>query len=191
MSSPVATRGATVWLTGLPAAGKSTIARAVAALVSDEVDVEILDGDELRATLSHDLGFAAADRDTHVRRVGFVAELLARHGTLVLVPVIAPYAEAREDVRRHHHDHGSTYVQVYVSTPVTECARRDPKGLYDKARHGKLTGLTGVDDRYDEPTDPDLRLDTTHIDIATAAEQVCRLLADRELLEPVAVRPLQ
>jgi adenylylsulfate kinase len=188
MSSP---QGATVWFTGLPGAGKSTIARAVAALVSDEVDVEILDGDELRATLSSDLGFAPADRDTHVRRVGFVAELLARHGTLVLVPVIAPYAGARDDVRRHHRDHGSTFVQVYVNTPVTECARRDPKGLYDKARHGELTGLTGVDDRYDEPADPDLRLDTTHIDVATAAGQVCRLLADRELLEPVSVRPLQ
>jgi adenylylsulfate kinase len=180
-----------VWLTGLSGAGKSTIARAVASLVSDDVDVEILDGDELRATLSADLGFAPADRDTHVRRVGFVAELLARHGTLVLVPVIAPYAAAREDVRRHHRDHGSTYVQVHVSTPVAECARRDPKGLYDKARHGELTGLTGVDDRYDEPVDPDLRLDTTDIDVETAAARVCRLLADRALLQPVAVRPFQ
>jgi adenylylsulfate kinase len=188
---PSVTRGATVWFTGLPGAGKSTIARAVAALLSDEVDVEILDGDELRATLSSDLGFSPADRDTHVRRVGFVAELLARHGTLVLVPVIAPYATAREEVRRHHRDRGSTYVQVYVSTPMAECARRDPKGLYGKASRGELTGLTGVDDRYDVPTDPDLRVDTTGIDVGAAALRVCHVLSELGLLESVAVRPLQ
>lgn len=184
-------RGATVWFTGLSGAGKSTVARALADLVRGEADVEILDGDELRATISSDLGFTPADRDTHVRRVGFVAELLARHGTLVLVPVIAPYAPARDEVRLHHLAHGSTYVQVYVSTPLAECARRDPKGLYDKAAHGRLAGLTGVDDRYDEPRDPDLYLDTTDIDVDTAAERVRALLADLELLQPVAVRPLQ
>jgi len=191
MPARTAGRGATVWLTGLPGSGKSTIARAIAALVAQDVDVEILDGDELRATLSSDLGFSAADRDTHVRRVGFVAELLARHGTLVLVPVIAPYEGARQQVRRHHDDHGSTYVQVHVSTPLSECVRRDPKGLYDKALHGQLPGLTGVDDRYDEPPDPDIRVDTTDIDVETAAGQVCQVLADLELLQPVAVRPRQ
>lgn len=183
--------GATVWFTGLSGAGKSTIARAVAALVAHDVDVEILDGDELRTTLSSDLGFSAADRDTHVRRVGFVAELLARHGTLVLVPVIAPYEPARDRLRRHHASHDTTYVQVHVSTPLRECVRRDPKGLYDKALHGELRGMTGVDDRYDEPPHPDLRVDTTDIDVDTAAERVCRLLAERGLLQPVAVRPLQ
>jgi adenylylsulfate kinase len=183
--------GATVWFTGLSGAGKSTIARAVASLVAGDVDVEVLDGDDLRATISSDLGFSPADRDTHVRRVGFVAELLARHGTLVLVPVIAPYAESREGVRRYHQARGSTYLQVHVCTPLAECTRRDPKGLYRKAWHGELTGLTGVDDRYDEPVDPDLRLDTTDIDVPTAATRVCRLLADRRLLKPVAVRPFQ
>ena len=180
-----------MWFTGLPGSGKSTIARAIAALVAQDVDVEILDGDELRATLSNDLGFSAADRDTHVRRVGFVAELLARHGTLVLVPVIAPYEPARQQVRRHHADHGSTYVEVHVSTPLAECVRRDPKGLYAKALHGRLPGLTGVDDRYDEPPDPDIRVDTTDIDVETAAARVCKVLTDLELLQPVAVRPLQ
>ena len=174
--------GATVWFTGLSGAGKSTIARAVASLVSDEVDVEVLDGDDLRATISSDLGFSRHDRDVHVRRVGFVAELLARHGTLVLVPVIAPYADTRDSVRRHHDEHGSTFVQVHVSTPLAECARRDPKGLYDKASHGELTGLTGVDDRYDEPVDPDLRIDTTDIDVPTAAGRVLGLLTERELI---------
>jgi adenylylsulfate kinase len=175
-------RGATVWFTGLSGAGKSTIARAVASFVSDVVDVEVLDGDELRATISSDLGFSPHDRDVHVRRVGFVAELLARHGTLVLVPVIAPYADTRDSVRRHHDRHGSTFVQVHVSTPLAECARRDPKGLYDKASNGELTGLTGVDDRYDEPVDPDLRIDTTDIDVPTAAGRVLGLLTERELI---------
>jgi adenylylsulfate kinase len=175
-------RGATVWFTGLSGAGKSTIAQAVASLLSDDVDVEVLDGDELRATISSDLGFSPHDRDVHVRRVGFVAELLARHGTLVLVPVIAPYTEARDSVRRHHDQHGSTFLQVYVSTPLTECARRDTKGLYDRASHGRLTGLTGVDDRYDEPVDPDLRVDTTDIDVPTAAGRVLELLAARDLI---------
>jgi adenylylsulfate kinase len=183
--------GATVWFTGLPGAGKSTVARAVAGLLSDAVDVEILDGDELRTSLSSDLGFSPADRDTHVRRVGFVSELLARHGVLVLVPVIAPYAPAREGVRRHHLDRGSSFVQVHVSTPLAECARRDPKGLYGKARRGLISGLTGVDDRYDVPVDPDLRLDTTDIGVSAAAERVCRLLVDLGLLKAVPVRPFQ
>jgi adenylylsulfate kinase len=186
MSSVAATRhnrGATVWFTGLSGAGKSTVARAVESFVYGKVDVEVLDGDELRATLSSDLGFSEHDRDVHVRRVGFVAELLARHGTLVLVPVIAPYSAARDGVREHHDSHGSAFVQVYVNTPLAECARRDPKGLYDRASHGQLTGLTGVDDRYEEPADPDLRLDTTGLDVPTAATRVLRLLAERDLID--------
>jgi adenylylsulfate kinase len=89
-------------------------------------------------------------------------------------------------VRRHHDEHGSTFVQVHVSTPLAECARRDPKGLYDKASTGKLTGLTGVDDRYDEPVDPDLRIDTTDIDVPTAAGRVLGLLTERELIAKMA-----
>ncbi|HEX3780426.1 MAG TPA: adenylyl-sulfate kinase [Pseudonocardiaceae bacterium] len=168
--------GVTVWLTGLPGAGKTTIAETIAALVDDSVEVELLDGDELRRTLSADLGFSRQDRETHVRRVGFVAELLTRHGVLTLVPVIAPYATARAAVREHHQRHGSAYVEVHVATPVEECMRRDPKGLYARARAGQLPGLTGVDDRYEQPSRPELRLDTTDIDPTTAARRILDLL---------------
>jgi adenylylsulfate kinase len=176
--------GATVWLTGLPGAGKTTIARTVADLVGDAGEVALLDGDELRATLSADLGFSRHDRDEHVRRVGFVAELLARHGVLALVTVIAPYAQARQAVREHHREHGSRFVEVHVATSLAECMRRDPKGLYAKARAGRLTGLTGVDDVYEQPVHPELRLDTSDMDAATAARQVLRLLPSQ-----VAQRP--
>ena len=172
--------GATIWFTGLSGAGKSTIARAVESLVDGPT--EVLDGDELRATISSELGFSAQDRDRHVCRVGYIAELLAHNGVVALVPVIAPYARARDCVRQRHAARGSTYLEVHVATPLAECARRDPKGLYDKASRGELQGLTGVDDPYEPPAAPDLRLDTTDLDVPAAADQVVQLLAERGLL---------
>jgi adenylylsulfate kinase len=172
-------RGATVWLTGLSGAGKTTIADAVAGqLRTAGREVEVLDGDELRRGLSAGLGFSRQDRDTHVRRVGFVAELLARHGVVVLVPVIAPYTATRDEVRAHHDAHGSGYLEVHVATPLAECIRRDVKGLYARAAAGELTGMTGVDDPYEEPDKPDLLLDTTSTDTA-AARRVMELLTER------------
>jgi adenylylsulfate kinase len=153
--------GATVWLTGLPSAGKSTIARALASqLRADGRRVELLDGDELRTNLTADLGFSREDRDTNVRRVGFIAGLLARHGVIALVPVIAPYAEARAAVRAAHDVDGTAFIEVHVATPLEVCAERDVKGLYAKQRAGEIHGLTGVDDPYEIPTNPELRLDT-------------------------------
>ncbi|MGQ0774144.1 MAG: adenylyl-sulfate kinase [Pseudonocardiales bacterium] len=173
-------RGATVWLTGLSGAGKTTIADAVAShLRVSGRDVEVLDGDELRRGLSAGLGFSRADRDTHVRRVGFVAELLARHGVIALVPVIAPYAATRHEVRTQHDGHGTAYLEVHVATPLAECTRRDVKGLYARAAVGELTSMTGVDDPYEEPDKPDLRLDTTGLDVRTAARRVLDLLTER------------
>jgi adenylylsulfate kinase len=174
--------GVTVWLTGLPGAGKSTIAATVASMLGDDVETEVLDGDELRTTISSDLGFSAEHRDIHGRRVGFVAEMLASHRILTLVPVIAPRAGTRTAVREHHRRRGTEFLEVYVATPVAECARRDPKGLYARAFAGELTGLTGVDDDYEQPSTPDLRLDTTDIDVTAAATRVLDLLADRKLL---------
>jgi len=175
-------RGATVWLTGLSGAGKTTVADAVAGqLRVAGREVEVLDGDELRRGLSAGLGFSRADRDTHVRRVGFVAELLARHGVVALVPVIAPYAATRDEVRAQHDAHGTSYLEVHVATPLAECRRRDVKGLYARAAAGELTGMTGVDDPYEEPAKPDLRLDTTGTDIAAAARRVMDLLTERGL----------
>lgn len=175
-------QGATVWLTGLSGAGKTSIAEALIGLLrAAGREVEMLDGDELRRGLSAGLGFSREDRDIHVRRVGFVAELLARHGVITLVPVIAPYTATRDEVRAQHDAHGTKYLEVHIATPLTECTRRDVKGLYARAAAGELTGMTGVDDPYQEPDKPDLRLDTTGMPISAAARRVMELLVERGL----------
>ena len=152
----------TLWLTGLPSAGKTTLALALADVLTGRgADVEILDGDQVRTHLSAGLGFSRGDRETQVTRIGFVAELLARHGVIVLVPVIAPYADARAKVRAHHERHGTRLLEVHLSTPVEVCADRDVKGLYAKAFRGEISSMTGVDDPYEVPENPDLRIDTS------------------------------
>jgi len=174
--------GATVWLTGLPSAGKTTIARALgAALRAAGRRVEVLDGDELRTHLTAGLGFSRQDRDTNVSRVGFVARLLARNGTIVLVPVIAPYADARARVRAQHDADGAAFIEVHVATAVDVCADRDVKGLYAKQRAGEMSGLTGVDDPYEIPQSPELRLDTAGRGVDEVAEEVFALLRERGL----------
>ncbi|MCF6526662.1 adenylyl-sulfate kinase, partial [Streptomyces sp. JJ36] len=141
--------GATVWLTGLPSAGKTTIARALAERLAGEGHrVEVLDGDEIRTFLSAGLGFSREDRETNVQRIGFVARLLASHGVKALVPVIAPYADSREAVRKRHQAAGTPFLEVHVATPVEVCSERDVKGLYARQAAGELSGLTGVDDPY-------------------------------------------
>lgn len=175
--------GATVWLTGLPSAGKTTLAAALAERLRGEGHrAEVLDGDEIRTFLTAGLGFSRADRDTNVQRIGFVAELLASHGVTVLVPVIAPYADSREAVRKRHGAAGTPYLEVHVATPVQVCAQRDVKGLYAKQAAGELTGLTGVDDPYEEPADPDLRLETDGRSVAESATALHTLLSERGLL---------
>ena len=162
--------GATIWLTGLPSAGKTTLARAVAAeLTRRGRRVEVLDGDIVRESLCADLGFSRADRDTNVTRIGFVAALLAKHGVIALAPVISPYAAARDAVRARHAAFGAAFLEVHVATPVEECAARDVKGLYARQRAGELTGLTGVDDPYEPPVAPELRVETTGTVEQTAA----------------------
>jgi adenylylsulfate kinase len=175
--------GATLWLTGLPSAGKTTLALALAdVLRSRGADVEILDGDQIRTYLSAGLGFSRQDRETQVTRIGFVAELLARHGVIVLVPVIAPYADAREKVRAHHAEHGSALLQVHLSTPVEVCAERDVKGLYAKAFRGEISSMTGVDDPYEIPEHPDLRIDTSALDRDASVAALLDLLTERGLV---------
>jgi len=179
---PTPATGATVWFTGLPSAGKTTVARAVAEQLGVRGHrVELLDGDVVRETLCADLGFSRADRDRNVARIGFVAALLARHGVYALAPVVSPYAVARDAVRARHAALGLPYLEVHVATPVAECASRDVKGLYARAYAGDLCGLTGVDDPYEPPAQPDLRLDTVGRMVEESAAEVLALLRQRGL----------
>jgi len=176
------TTGATVWLTGLPSAGKTTIAYELAGRLREEGRrVEVLDGDEIREFISAGLGFSREDRHTNVQRIGFLAELLARNGVTALVPVIAPYADSREAVRGRHEENGTTYLEVHVATPVEVCSVRDVKGLYAKQAAGELTGLTGVDDPYEAPGSPDLRIESHTQTVQESAAALHALLTERGL----------
>jgi bifunctional enzyme CysN/CysC len=168
-------RGATVWLTGLPASGKSTIAAALEArLIEQGRNAYLLDGDNLRHGLNGDLGFSAADRSENIRRTAHVARLLADSGTVAIVSLVSPYAADRDAARELHGDEGLDFVEVFVDTPLEECERRDPKGLYARARRGEISGFTGIDDPYEAPTAPDLVIRGGSV--AEAADAIADLL---------------
>jgi adenylyl-sulfate kinase len=178
--SSLGQRGATVWFTGLPASGKSTIAGAVEEmLVASRRAAYLIDGDNLRHGLCGDLGFSAEDREENVRRAAEVAHLLADAGIVALVSLVSPYASGRDRARRIHEDDGIQFVEVHVSTPVEECMRRDPKGLYARAQAGELRGFTGVDDPYEPPERPELVLGP-ELPVDEAARAVLRKLAPPE-----------
>jgi adenylylsulfate kinase len=163
--------GLTVWLTGLSGAGKSTIAERVATnLVHRELPVEILDGDAVRQTLCADLGFSKEDRDTNIRRLGFVADMLTRNGVIVVVAAISPYAAARAEVREQI----GRFLEVYVRCPLGVLVERDTKGMYQRALHGDIDHFTGVSDPYEEPPRPDVVVDTN---TETIEESVAKVLA--------------
>jgi len=146
-----------IWLTGIPASGKTTLAHLLEEyLKSKNQTCDILDGDELRKTLSSDLGFSEKERKEHNRRIIFVAKLLAKNGVTVIVPIISPYRQTRELARKEI----PKFVEVYVKASVDECKRRDPKGLYKKALAGDITNLTGLQAPYEEPLHPEIVLDT-------------------------------
>jgi adenylyl-sulfate kinase len=168
-------RGATVWFTGLPASGKSTVAAAVEAeLVRAGRPAYRLDGDNLRHGVCGDLGFTAADRDRNVRRTAEVARLFADAGLIALVSVVSPYAEARAFAREVHERDGIRFIEVFVNTPIEVCVERDPKGLYARAQAGQLLGFTGIDDPYEAPVAPDVEL--CCLDIEFAVERVLEAL---------------
>jgi adenylyl-sulfate kinase len=150
-------RAKTIWLTGLPGSGKSTLARAVElALVRAGRPAYRLDGDNLRHGICSGLGFSDADRDENVRRAGEIAHLFADAGVIPIVALVSPYADGRRRARSLHEADGLGFVEVFLDTPVSECARRDPKHLYERARAGEVKGLTGVDAPYERPEAPEL-----------------------------------
>ncbi|HET6773080.1 MAG TPA: adenylyl-sulfate kinase [Acidimicrobiales bacterium] len=170
--------GATVWFTGLSGSGKSSVAVEVErALVARGRPAYLLDGDNVRHGLNVDLGFSAADRTENIRRIGEVARLFADAGVVALVPVISPYRSDRDRARAVHEAVGLRFVEVFVDTPLAVCEQRDPKGLYAKARAGQITGFTGVDDPYEAPERPDLRLTPADGDPVTQAALVLARLA--------------
>ena len=176
--------GGTVWLTGLPSAGKTTLATALAERLAARgvAAVENLDGDEVREFLSKGLGFSREDRDTNVLRIGWVAATLAKHGVLVLASVISPYAATRDQVRALHDERGTPFVEVHVATPVEVCSERDVKGLYAAQREGALSGLTGVDAPYEAPAAPDARIPTHEQSLDESVDQLLGALVARGLV---------
>lgn len=179
---PAPPPGGTLWLTGLPSSGKTSVAVALAEVLRARGrPVEVLDGDEIRAALAGQLGFSPADRAAQVQRVGFLARLLARHGVLAVAPLVSPYATDRSALRAASQADGLAFVEVHVAAPVAVCSARDVKGLYAAQAAGRLTGLTGVDDPYEVPTEPDLVLPTHAEALPASVARVLALLADRGL----------
>ena len=170
-------RGLTVWVTGLSGAGKTTMSEALAKeLEIRGLKVELLDGDVIRTNLSKGLGFSKADRDTNIRRVGFVAHLLTRNEVICIASVISPYREIREEIRGRI----GSFLEVYVKCPLEVCEERDVKGLYAKARAGEIRGFTGIDDPYEEPENPDLVCHTSRESIDESAAKVVAMIEELE-----------
>lgn len=168
--------GFVVWLTGLSGAGKSTIGQAVAErLAGMGVDVESLDGDAVREHLSKGLGFTREDRDTNIRRIGFVAGLLARHGVAVVVSAISPYRSTRDEVRGQI----GRFVEVHVTCDMDELVRRDTKGLYARALRGEVPHFTGVSDPYEAPESPEVRVFTDLESLQESVDRVLEALTER------------
>jgi adenylylsulfate kinase len=166
--------GLTVWFTGLPSSGKTTIARALEKrLLEDGHRVEILDGDVVRTHLTKGLGYSREDRNENIRRIGYVAHLLSRNGVVVLCSVVSPYREVRDELRALHE---GRFIEVYVSTPVDVCSARDVKGLYARQQAGEMSGLTGVDDPYEPPLDAEVVVPTHTQTLEESVEMVWQAL---------------
>jgi adenylylsulfate kinase len=175
--------GFVLWIEGLPCAGKTTLSNAVADRLRALGDrVQVLDGDEVRRMFSPELGFSRKDREFHARRVSYVARMLASHGVTVIVAMITPYETSRQAARAEVQ---GRFVEVWLRCPVEVCRARDTKGLYARAGTGGASRVTGVNDPFEEPLNPDLVVDTEHLDIARSTERVLNYLADQHLISPV------
>jgi len=168
-------KGATVWFTGLPSSGKSTIAHKVEKLLREKGHrVEVFDGDVIRKNLCSELGFSKEDRDTNIKRIAFVCKLMTRNDVVAIAAAISPYRETRDYARK---EIGKDFLEVYVRCPLSVCKDRDVKGLYKKALSGELKGFTGIDDPYEEPLNPELIL---HTDKESVEESVQRVMVELE-----------
>lgn len=176
-------RGCTLWFTGLPSSGKSTIASALEqVLVHRGFHCYRLDGDNIRFGLNKNLGFSPDDRKENIRRIGEVAKLFADSGTIALTSFISPYAADRDAARALHDQAGLPFLEVFVDTPIDECEKRDPKGLYKKARAGEIKGFTGVDDPYEAPGKAELRLASGTMSVEACVRACIELLESRGVL---------
>ena len=168
-------KACTIWFTGLPSSGKSTLAVLLAKEIKKRGrNVEILDGDVVRTNLSKGLGFSKEDRDTNIKRIGFVCHLLSRNGTFAISAAISPYKDIRDDVREMIGD----FVEVFVKCPLEECIRRDVKGLYKKAISGEIQGFTGISDPYEEPEHAEIVVNTLDQDVNESLEVILERLEE-------------
>jgi adenylylsulfate kinase len=176
-------KGFTLWFTGLPCSGKSTLAEIVEKeLRRRERFVEILDGDEVRKHLTKGLGFSREDRDENIRRIGFVCRLLIRNGAVAIAAAISPYSKVRDEVRAGHEP--GRFIEVYVNTPLEVCIKRDVKGMYKKALAGEMKNFTGVDDPYEPPANPEIVIDTPSETEQQSAARILTALEQLGLVDP-------
>ena len=169
----------TLWFTGIPCSGKSTLARMAAQeLRRRKIQVELLDGNELRTTLCRDLGFSTADRNENVSRIGWICSLLARHGIVTAAAVVSPYREARDAVRKMI----PNFIEIYVKAPLAVCIQRDVKGLYAKALAGEIPHFTGVSDPYEEPIKAEIVLETSRYSAIECTGSILRWLENAQLI---------
>jgi adenylylsulfate kinase len=174
-------KGFILWLTGLSGSGKTTLAKGLEQDLKERgCRVEVLDGDAVRTNLSRGLGFSRTDRETNIRRIGFVAQLLSRNEVVAIVAAISPYRSARNEIRSL----GEPFIEVYVNAPLEVCEARDPKGLYAMARAGEVLAFTGIDDPYEEPLTPEV---TCHTSLESVKESIAKVtieLEQRQLIPP-------
>lgn len=180
--------GFVIWFTGLSGAGKSTLAtRLRQELLDRDRRVEVLDGDEVRTNLSKGLGFSKEDRDTNIRRIGYVARLLGRNGVGAITAAISPYRAVRDEVRALVEGDGVSFIEVYASCSIEELTRRDVKGLYERALRGELPNFTGVSDPYEAPLSPEVTIHSDQEDEDTSLDRILAYLEQRALIvEPAA-----
>lgn len=166
-------KGFTLWFTGLPCSGKSTLAKRVHEILLERgLNVELLDGDEVRTNLSKGLGYSKEDRDTNIRRIGYVCKLLSRNGVVAIAAAISPYREIREENRKAIEN----YVEVYVKAPIDVLKQRDVKGMYQKALAGEIKNFTGIDDPYEEPENPEIIVESDKESVEQSTQKIIRTL---------------